>query len=175
MWYFTEAKDPEARQYDPASGRGSQPDHYPNVMRPGGGYPEGTGEESDTPCPTCKRNNLVDGSCPQCDWGSKNKSVPMTNYPLDPFADDKAGIRAGSFRIGREIKSEDAYLAEPDDWFYERDERTGRFWIEWPKKRTATGLLTKEELEPILMKLRRQEEEASGQMPLFQSSNWDGF
>jgi hypothetical protein len=84
---------------DDSSGKAVQPDHYPNVARPGGGYPEGKGHKTDAFCNKCK-DQLVDGSCLRCDWGPQNRSVPVKNFPLDPFEDDKAGIRAGSIKNG---------------------------------------------------------------------------
>jgi hypothetical protein len=94
LWNFSHKPDSDWGE-DDSSGKAVQPDHYPNVARPGGGYPEGKGKESDTPCKTCNQNNLVDGRCPLCDWPN-SVSEPIKNFPLDPFRDDKAGIRAGS-------------------------------------------------------------------------------
>lgn len=73
---------------DPDSGLATQPDHFPNVVK--------DNVWSDVDCPTCK-DPMVDGACPRCDWGEFNHSQPIENYPLDPFRDDKAGIRAGNF------------------------------------------------------------------------------
>ena len=96
IWNFSHKPDSDWGE-DDSSGKAVQPDHYPNVARPGGGYPEGKGKESDTPCKTCNQNNLVDGRCPLCDWPN-SVSEPIKNFPLDPFKDDKAGIRAGSWK-----------------------------------------------------------------------------
>jgi len=98
IWNFSHKPDSDWGE-DDSSGKAVQPDHYPNVARPGGGYPEGKGKESDTPCKTCNQNNLVDGRCPLCDWPN-SVSEPIKNFPLDPFRDDKAGIRAGSWKFG---------------------------------------------------------------------------
>jgi len=98
LWHFSKEKDIEQTADDPASGRPAQPDHFPNVVRPGGGYPEGRGEKTDAFCNKCK-DQLIDGSCLRCDWGPQNRSVPVENFPLDPFRDDKAGIRAASWKL----------------------------------------------------------------------------
>jgi predicted transcriptional regulator len=98
FWYFSKEKDIEQTADDPTSGRPAQPDHFPNVVRPGGGYPEGRGEKTDAFCNKCK-DQLIDGSCLRCDWGPQNRSVPVENFPLDPFEDDKAGIRASSWNF----------------------------------------------------------------------------
>jgi hypothetical protein len=103
LWHFSKEKDIEQTADDPTSGRPAQPDHFPNVVRPGGGYPEGRGEKTDAFCNKCK-DQLIDGSCLRCDWGPQNRSVPVENFPLDPFEDDKAGIRAASWKFGS-IKS----------------------------------------------------------------------
>jgi len=97
LWNFSHKPDSDWGE-DDSSGKAVQPDHYPNVARPGGGYPEGKGKESDTPCKTCNQNNLVDGRCPLCDWPN-SVSEPIKNFPLDPFRDDKAGIRAASWKF----------------------------------------------------------------------------
>ena len=94
LWNFSHKPDSDWGE-DGSSGKAVQPDHYPNVARPGGGYPESGNEESDTLCKTCQQNNLVKGRCPLCDWPN-SVSEPIKNFPLDPFRDDKAGIRAGS-------------------------------------------------------------------------------
>ena len=98
LWHFSKDKDIEQTADDPASGRPAQPDHFPNVVRPGGGYPEGKGKKTDAFCNKCK-DQLIDGSCLRCDWGPQNRSVPVKNFPLDPFRDDKAGIRAASWKF----------------------------------------------------------------------------
>jgi hypothetical protein len=97
-WFFRKhAHKPDSDWgEDDSSGKAVQPDHYPNVALPGGGYPEGKGHKTDAFCNKCK-DQLVDGSCLRCDWGPQNRSVPVKNFPLDPFRDDKAGIRAGSW------------------------------------------------------------------------------
>jgi len=96
-WYsMSKDKDTDFGE-DNSSGISVQPDHYPNVARPGGGYPEGRGHKTDAFCNKCK-DQLIDGSCLRCDWGPQNRSVPVKNFPLDPFRDDKAGIRAASVK-----------------------------------------------------------------------------
>ena len=100
MWIFSDNRDTDFGE-DDSSGVRFQPDHFPNTLRPGGGYHKDTIVESDTPPVFCNKcdDEIVDGSCLRCDWGEQNRAVPMPNYPLDPFEDDKAGIRAGSWKF----------------------------------------------------------------------------
>jgi len=105
FWHFSKEKDIEQTADDPTSGRPAQPDHFPNVVRPGGGYPEGRGEKTDAFCNKCK-DQLIDGSCLRCDWGPQNRSVPVEDFPLDPFDDDKAGIRAASWKFSKMSQEE---------------------------------------------------------------------
>jgi len=145
---------------DDSSGKAVQPDHYPNIARPGGGYPEGKGHKTDAFCNKCK-DQLVDGSCLRCDWGPQNRSVPVKNFPLDPFEDDKAGIRAGKFvptEHGEPINKDEF---GPDDWYYEIDTKYNppKFWIMYPAQ-NAGRLITKEELD-------RKLSEDSGQLSLW--------
>jgi len=103
MWNFGLSKDKDSDfGEDDSSGVRMQPDHFPNVARPGGGYNKDTMVESEKEPVFCNKCNdeLTDGECLRCDWGKQNRSVPVKNYPLDPFADDKAGIRAGSWHFG---------------------------------------------------------------------------
>jgi predicted Zn-ribbon and HTH transcriptional regulator len=103
MWHFGLSKDKDSDfGEDDSSGVRMQPDHFPNVARPGGGYHKDTIVDSEKPAVFCDDCNdeIVDGSCLRCDWGEQNRAVPMPNYPLDPFRDDKAGIRAGSWKFG---------------------------------------------------------------------------
>lgn len=105
MWHFGYSKDKDSDfGEDDSSGVRMQPDHFPNVARPGGGYNKDTIVKSDKPPVFCNKcdDEMVDGSCLRCDWGEKNRAVPTPNYPLDPFADDKAGIRAGSWKFANE-------------------------------------------------------------------------
>ena len=86
------------------SGLAMQPDHYPNIARPGGGFPEGKGEESDVLCKTCNQNNLIDGACPLCDWGRSNTATPGGNYPQDPYGTEMVHFRSkvgGSWDFGQ--------------------------------------------------------------------------
>lgn len=114
MWHFGYSKDKDSDfGEDDSSGVRMQPDHFPNVARPGGGYHKDIIVESDKPPVFCNKcdDEVVDGSCLRCDWGEKNRAVPMPNYPLDPFEDDKAGIRAGSWKFGNKSYDEaESYL-----------------------------------------------------------------
>jgi len=88
-WFNKESHTPDSdwsSQED--SGLAIQPDHFPNIARPGGGFPEGKGEKSGVTCKTCNQNELVDGSCPLCDWGRQNNGTPGGNYPQDPYGTD---------------------------------------------------------------------------------------
>jgi len=109
MWHFGLSKDKDSDfGEDDSSGVRMQPDHFPNVARPGGGYHKDTIVNSEKPAVFCNKcdDEMVDGSCVRCDWGEKNRAVPMTNYPLDPFEDDKAGIRAASWHFGMPVPLE---------------------------------------------------------------------
>ena len=115
MWHFGLSKDKDSDfGEDDSSGVRMQPDHFPNVARPGGGYHKDTIVDSEKPAVFCDDCNdeIVDGSCLRCDWGEQNRAVPMPNYPLDPFRDDKAGIRAGSWKFG---------MGAPKKWFLEKE------------------------------------------------------
>lgn len=112
-WHFSKDEDPDARPYEPADARSVQPDHYPNIMRPGGGYPEDKGHKTDAFCNSCD-DQLVDGSCLRCDWGPTNRSEPIKNFPIDPFEDDKAGIRAGSVKYSWGIKDAIAEIIDDE-------------------------------------------------------------
>jgi predicted transcriptional regulator len=100
MWIFSDSRDTDFGE-DDSSGVRFQPDHFPNTLRPGGGYHKDTIVDSEKPAVFCNKcdDEMVDGSCVRCDWGEQNRAVPMPNYPLDPFRDDKAGIRAGSWHF----------------------------------------------------------------------------
>jgi len=106
MWIFSDNRETDFGE-DDSSGVRFQPDHFPNVLRPGGGYHKDTIINSKKPEVFCNKcdDEMVDGSCLRCDWGEQNRAVPMPNYPLDPFRDDKAGIRAGSLRVGMPVPS----------------------------------------------------------------------
>jgi hypothetical protein len=92
-WNFSHKPDSDWGE-DDSSGKAVQPDHYPNVARPGGGYPEGHGEVSDAVCKTCNQNHLIDGSCPLCDWGPQSRGNPGGNYPHDPYGTDMVHFRS---------------------------------------------------------------------------------
>ena len=123
MWHFGLSKDKDSDfGEDDSSGVRMQPDHFPNVARPGGGYHKDTIVESDKPPVFCNKcdDEMIDGSCLRCDWGEQNRAVPMPNYPLDPFRDDKAGIRAGSWKFSMPMPA-----ATPEKWRnkYEQEEK----------------------------------------------------
>jgi hypothetical protein len=102
MWHFAYSKDKDSDfGEDDSSGVRMQPDHFPNVARPGGGYHKDTIVDSEKPEVFCNKcdDELVDGSCVRCDWGEQNRAVPMPNYPLDPTEELKPGIRAGSWKF----------------------------------------------------------------------------
>jgi len=115
MWHFGLSKDKDSDfGEDDSSGVRMQPDHFPNVARPGGGYHKDTIVNSEKPEVFCNKcdDELVDGSCVRCDWGEQNRAVPMPNYPLDPFRDDKAGIRAGSWKFAKTVEWSAEFIDE---------------------------------------------------------------
>lgn len=148
---------------DDSSGIAIQPDHYPSVAGPHKKRKRRKKKhKTDAICPTCKKNNLVNGSCPQCNWGD-NPSDPIKNFPLDPVKDDRAGIRAARY-VQNEYE-----VQNDDDWTYEYDPRVGKFFIHYPQ--TNSGhYVTRDELDQMIFKDKETSLKTEGQMPLWEET-----
>jgi hypothetical protein len=151
FWHFTawkEAKDSDWGE-EASSGISIQPDHGLNVARPNKRRKKRKKHLTDAKCKTCNIQ-LVNGSCPSCNWGEANRPAWTDNYPIDPVKDDRAGIRASKYiPNGADI---DKSAFKEGDWYYEPAPQYGspiKFWINYPATNSAR-LVTKEELDSML-------------------------
>jgi hypothetical protein len=173
-WHFSTDSD---WGEDDSSGIAIQPDHYPSVAGPKKKHKKRKKKhKTDAICPTCKKNNLVNGSCPQCNWGD-NPSDPIDNFPLDPVKDDRAGIRAGSVQTARRLPSDEISAHNPNikptDWAVVTrngtDPQTGQpvvlYAISQPANRSMTEFTS--DLEGLLAWAKSQDPDFQNQL------SWD--